>query len=256
MKLVPVATVARPSDATVSGRLTPDSLESRGNPANLSPLLARVFPPGVTTAELRQPADPSMLFAEEARCLGEAGPTRRQEFTGGRLCARRALAARGIRHHPLEVNRDGCPRWPANIIGSITHSAGVCGVVVAGRHQFRAIGLDVEIVEQVTRDLWPRICTPEEGVWLASHREPERRRWAALIFSAKEAFYKCQYGLTRQWLDFHDVIVDLESDHLSPGCFTLRPRRGIALLQQGSIPLTGCFEFQDNLIVAGMVIGS
>ena len=251
-----MATVAKPSEAAANGWLPAGSLEPRGNPSSVSPLLARVFPPGVTTAELRQAADPSMLFPEEARCLGDAGPTRRQEFAGGRLCARRALAVRAITHYPLAVNRDGCPRWPANIIGSITHCAGVCGVVVAGRHQFRAIGLDVEIVEQVTRDLWPHVCTPEERVWLAGRRAPEQSQWAALIFSAKETFYKCQYGLTRQWLDFHDVTVELESGDLSPGCFTLRPRRGIALLQQGSMPLTGRFEFQGNLIVTGMVIGS
>ena len=32
---------------------------------------------------------------------------------------------------------------------------------------------------------------------------------AALIFSAKEAFYKAQYELTTQWLDFNDVTLDL-----------------------------------------------
>jgi 4'-phosphopantetheinyl transferase EntD len=240
----------------VDGRLLPDSLECRGNPARLSPSLARVFPPGVTTAELRQPADPSMLFAEEAGCLGDAGATRRQQFTGGRLCARRALATRGIRHFPLAVNRDGCPRWPADVVGSITHAAGICGVAIAGRRQFRAIGLDVEIVEQVTRDLWPRICTSEERIRLASHRERQQRQWAALIFSAKEAFYKCQFGLTRQWLDFHDVVVDLQADDSRSGRFIVRPRSAIALLRQGSMPLVGSFEFQDDLVVAGMVIVS
>ena len=130
----------------------------------------------------------------------------------------------------------------------------MCGAVVAERRQFRAIGLDMEIVGRVTPEIWPTICTPEETVWLAALPEPEQTRCAALIFSAKESFYKCQYNVTRQWLEFDDVMLDLPCSDAGSGCFALRPRRGIMLLEHDTMPLTGRFEFHGSLVVTGMVL--
>ena len=38
---------------------------------------------------------------------------------------------------------------------------------------------------------------------------------ATVLFSAKEAFYKCQYALTRNWLGFEDVIVEAGENEFS-----------------------------------------
>ncbi len=225
-----------------------------GNPARLSPLVTRQFPPGVVGAELRIAGDPSLLLPEEAQFLGRAVPKRIQEFSAGRLCARRALAEFGFAGHPLRMNGDRRPQWPAPIIGSISHASGICCAAVAERRQFRAIGLDVEIVGSVTPEIWPTICTPEETAWLGALREPEQSRCAALIFSAKESFYKCQYSVTRQWLEFDDVALDLLPGDAGAGCFALRPRRRITLFEQETIPMMGRFEFHGSLVVTGMVL--
>jgi 4'-phosphopantetheinyl transferase EntD len=177
-----------------------------------------------------------------------------QEFAAGRLCARRALAEFGFADYPLRMNGDRRPQWPAPLIGSITHTTGICGAVVAERRQFRAIGLDMEIVGSVTPEIWPIICTPEETAWLGALREPEQNRCATLIFSAKESFYKCQYSVTRQWLEFDDVTLDFPSSIASAGCFALRPRTGITSLEHGALPLMGRFEFHGNLVVTGVVL--
>jgi 4'-phosphopantetheinyl transferase EntD len=226
----------------------------RNNPARLSPLVAHLFPPGVAGAELRIAGDPSLLFPDEARYLGHAVPKRIQEFAAGRLCARRALAEIGFTDYPLRVNGDRRPQWPAPVVGSITHTTGMCGAVVAKQEQFRAIGLDMEIVGRVTPEIWPTICTPEEAAWLDALREPERSRCAALIFSAKETFYKCQYGVTRQWLEFGDVALDLPCSDARTGCFALRPLREITMLARDTLPLMGRFEFHGSLVVTGMVL--
>ena len=139
-----------------------------------------LFPPGVAAAELRTPADPSMLYAEETRDLGLAARKRAEEFTAGRLCARLALATLGIEQFPLRVSQDRRPLWPASIVGSITHTTGMCGAVVAERRLFRSIGVDMEIVGSVTREIWPYICTPEEIAWLTSLPERQQMKWAAL----------------------------------------------------------------------------
>ena len=226
------------------------------NPARLSLLVTRLFPPGVVGAELRTAGDPSLLLPDEARFLGRAVPKRVQEFAAGRLCARRALAELGFRDYPLRMNGDRRPQWPSPVIGSITHTGGICGAAVAERRQFRAIGLDMEIVGRVTPEIWPTICTPEEAAWLDALREPERSRCAALIFSAKESFYKCQYGVTRQWLEFDDVTLELPSGAAGAGCFALRPRRRIASLEHGTLPLTGRFEFHGSFVATGMVLAA
>jgi 4'-phosphopantetheinyl transferase EntD len=226
----------------------------QNNPASLSPLLASLFPPGVAAAGLRMAGDPSLLFPDETRYLGRAVPKRTREFAAGRLCARRALAEFGVTGYPLRMNRDRRPHWPAPVIGSITHTTGMSGAVVASRKQYRAIGLDMEIVGRVTPEIWPVICTPVETAWLAALRQPEQDRCAALIFSAKESFYKYQYGVTRQWLEFDAVTLDLPSNYANAGCFVLRPRKSIALLEHDTTPWMGRFEFHGNLVVTGMVL--
>ncbi|HMH18327.1 MAG TPA: 4'-phosphopantetheinyl transferase superfamily protein [Burkholderiales bacterium] len=244
------------SEENSGGRNRPGALAParRRNPAGLSPLLAGLFPSGVVGAELRAAGDPSLLFLDEVQYLGRAGPKRIREFAAGRLCARRALEEFGFTDYPLRTDSDRRPRWPAPLIGSITHTAGICGAVVAERRQFRAIGLDMEIVGCVTPEIWPSICTPEETRWLAALPEPEQSRSAALIFSAKESFYKCQYGVTRQWLEFDDVALDLPRSDESAGCFALRPRRRIALLEHDTAPMMGRFEFHGSLVVTGMIL--
>lgn len=222
--------------------------------ARLSPLVTHLFPPGVVGAELRVTGNPSLLFPNEAMDLGRAGPKRIQEFAAGRLCARRALAEFGFNDYPLRMNGDRRPRWPASVVGSITHTTGMCGAVVAQKPQFRAIGLDVEIVGSVTPEIWPTICTPEESAWLGALHGPEQGQCAALIFSAKESFHKCQYGVTRQWLEFDDVMLDLPSSGANAGCFVIRPRRRIALLEHDAMPLMGRFRFHGSLVVTGMVL--
>lgn len=224
------------------------------NPACLSPLLTSLFPPGVVAAELRKAADSALLLAGEASHLVRAFPKRIQEFAAGRLCARRALTELGFSDFPLSVTTDRRPQWPHPIIGSITHTHGFTGAVVAERRQFRAIGVDGEAVGSVSPELWPHICTPAEAAWLDALSEADRSKFSALIFSAKEAFYKCQYGITGQWLEFHDVALALHSSDLQAGSFSVRSLKGIRLLERETLPMIGRFQFHDGLVVTGMVI--
>lgn len=235
---------------------TTERVAQQKNPALLSPLLTSLFPLGVVGAELRATADPALLFAGEAPAQVAAVPKRIQEFAGGRLCARRALSEFGIVDYPLRINHDRRPHWPAPVIGSISHTAGLSGAVIARRSQFRAVGLDIETVADVTPEIWPFICSPEDRALLDSLSKPEQDRCAALIFSAKEAFYKCQYAVTQQWLEFDDVTLDICASDLDSGSFSLRARRSIALSQHATMPVFGRFTFHGNLIVTGIALGA
>lgn len=232
----------------------PGSDAVQDNPARLSPLVTQLFPAGAVGAELRVAGDPSLLFSDEAQYVGRAVPGRIEEFAAGRLCARRALAEFGLHDFPVRMNADRRPRWPAPLVGSITHTIGICGAAVAERRRFRAIGLDMEIVGRVTQEIWPSICTPVETDWLDALPEPEQSRCAALIFSAKESFYKCQYGVTREWLEFGDVALDLPSSNLDSGAFCVRIRRKSTASALSRTPSVARFAFHGNLVVTGVVL--
>lgn len=228
--------------------------ETPRNPASPSALLSSVFPPGVVAAELCKAADPRLLLTGEAARLVRALPKRIQEFAAGRLCARRALKELGFSDFPVTAGSDRRPQWPSSIVGSITHTHGFSGAVVAERRRFCAIGVDAEAIGSVVPELWPHICTPAEASWLEALPETERSKFAALIFSAKEAFYKCQYGVTGQWLEFHDIALAFHSNDMQTGSFSVRSVKGIRLMQHETMPLIGRFQFYGELVVTGMVI--
>jgi 4'-phosphopantetheinyl transferase EntD len=200
---------------------------ARNNPATLSATFASLFPAGVVAAELRTPGDPSLLEPEEALAVASAVPERVQEFAGGRLCARRALAEFGIVDFPLRAAGDRQPIWPEFLVGSITHTQGICAAVLAARTRLAAIGVDTEVAVAVRRELWAGICVAAELAWLESLEIAAPA--AALIFSAKEAFYKCLYPLWGARLNFHDVRVTVSGWPGSQGLLDIAPTRPIAL---------------------------
>ena len=129
-------------DSQFSG--SPSSAAPAVNPAILSATFASLFPSGVVAAELRAPGDASLLLPAEAQDMSNAVPKRMQEFAAGRLCARRALAEFGVADFPVRVARDRQPLWPGFLVGSITHTAGICAAVVAERARLIALGVDTE----------------------------------------------------------------------------------------------------------------
>jgi 4'-phosphopantetheinyl transferase EntD len=231
------------------------------NPS-LSTKLAGLFLPGAVVADLREPGDPGLLLPEEAAYLGRAVPKRAQEFAAGRLCARRALAEFGIVDFPLRVGDDRQPRWPGSMVGSITHTAGFCAAVVAERRRARALGLDSEVVGDVNPEIWPRVCTSIETAWLQSIPAAERAAAVTLIFSAKEAFYKCQYPVVGERLDFHDVRIEAaapgatEGWSASEGTFLIHATRSIAISTQAALPLPGRYVFHEAFVTAGMSLAA
>jgi len=223
------------------------------NPASLSPTLSRLFPAGAVAAELRCPGDPALLLPEEAKYLSRtAVPKRVQEFAAGRLCARRALAEFGIVDFPIEVAGDRQPIWPNSMVGSITHTAGYCAAVVAERGCAGALGLDSEVVGDVKVEVWSSICSPAELIWVRSLAALQQAMAVTLIFSAKEAFYKCQYPLIRDRVGFHDVAVEAPAGYAASGTFRIRAIGNISSAMRAVMPLQGRYLFQEGLVTAGI----
>jgi 4'-phosphopantetheinyl transferase EntD len=206
----------------------------------------------VAAAELRRPADSSLLYPEEAASIARAVPKRAAEFTAGRLCARRALAEFGIDGVALTMGLDRAPVWPVSMVGSITHTEGFCAAAVAERGRFSSLGLDVEAAGAVKRELWDHICTPAELAWLESLPVPARGAAATLVFSAKEAFYKCQFPITGERLDFFAVSVGVSRWGGVSGVFQVSASPGTPASVCDGLPLEGRYLLHDEWLTAGI----
>lgn len=223
---------------------------ARANPARLSRVVADLFGEHVVAAELRCVGDPALLLPGEARHVQNAAPLRQQEFSAGRQCAHRALAELGIAGVALTVREDRAPCWPPQVRGSITHTAGFCAAVVASLQHVRGLGLDAEVVGSVTEDLWPLLFTAAEIETLRTQAGAKRARAAALRFSAKEAFFKCQHGITGRRLEFQDVAID--ADSWWRGTFKVSPAN--PRVAGATLPCPGRYRFEDNFVITGVTL--
>jgi 4'-phosphopantetheinyl transferase EntD len=213
-----------------------------------------LFPAGVAVAETREPGDVSQLLPGEADTLGRAVAKRVGEFAAGRLCARRALAEFGVNDFALRVRPDRTPEWPETAVGSISHTAGLYLAAVADKSHVAALGIDCEVVGHVSTEIWSTICGTEELKWVESLMAAERPAAVALIFAAKEAFYKCQYSLTAEWLDFKDLQIQVDAWGHSTASFKIYPCRPLAVAGLVSLPLAGAYLFQDGFVIAAVAM--
>lgn len=155
--------------------------------------------------------DPASLWPEERAAVSNAVPRRQREFAAGRAAARTALRQLGRRECAIPIRRDRSPAWPEGLTGSISHSRGVCVVVMALKQHWGSLGVDVEEDGRVEPDLWPSICLREELDTLAQMTSPTARKSRVTrLFGAKEAFFKWQYPDTQEMLDFHDAEIRLD----------------------------------------------
>ena len=132
---------------------------------------------------------------------------RRAEFLAGRWAARTALASLGLEGIPGR-NEDGSPRWPAHVVGSISHGAERALCAVARESEVRSLGIDVERLmgPETKVELIRRICSVEELSVLGGLGAPEHHL-VSLAFSAKESLYKCLYPLVGRFMDFSSARV-------------------------------------------------
>jgi 4'-phosphopantetheinyl transferase EntD len=206
-----------------------------------------ILDPQVVVEAAGPAAELDESLPEEAHYAAGWASKRQREFAAARVAARRALARLGVEAGALVPHADRSPRWPDGIVGSITHTRDLCLVAVARRGRLASVGIDVERVTAATTDIEELVCTPAERCWLDAQPAAQRGANVRLFFSAKEAFYKCQYPLTRTYLDFQDVELAIGGD----GTFAARIVRAAHLeLNRELAGVQGRWAWVDGLVIA------
>jgi 4'-phosphopantetheinyl transferase EntD len=176
-------------------------------------LLASLFGSRVATAGTDPRAEISSPFPDEEALVAAASPGRRLEFLNGRACAHQALRELGVPDVPVLRGRDREPRWPAHVVGSISHGDDFCGAAVALRDDHAGVGVDMEADHALSADFARRVCSPRELARCAQ-LGPEGL-FARVLFSAKESVYKLQYPLSGAVLYWRDLEILLEDARFS-----------------------------------------
>ncbi len=154
------------------------------------------------------------LTEEERTVSGSYHPHRRTEFATGRYCARMSMKKLGLKPVSIPVGPSRQPIWPADLTGSISHTKGLTGALIARKTDFRSVGIDIEGRRKVEPLLWHQLFTTNEWRLLDLADTNDGAELATLFFSLKESFYKMQFPLTGRFLDFRDVeIQPMESGY-------------------------------------------
>jgi 4'-phosphopantetheinyl transferase EntD len=207
-----------------------------------------LLPAHVAVRECRIADVQGRLLPVEERHVASAVHARKREFLAGRVCARAALEELRVRVDGVAARSDRQPAWPPGIVGSITHSQKYCAAAVASAAVCRGIGIDIEDIERFDVGMLPVVCTERELVAVARLPPPLRVQAGALIFSAKEAFFKCQYPLTGAWLNFHHVEV-----HGSPSVLAFTCRRDVTELVDGAL-FQGRYTVNATTVATAVVL--
>lgn len=226
-----------------------------------SPILPRLLPGTVAAAEAFDEdlagELPPLWRGEEGAIGLNAVLSRRASYHWSRALARRAMSALGHDPSPVPVGPAREPRWPASLVGSITHCEGYCAAAVGRRSEWAAVGIDAELVQPMSDGVVGRIASDSERAFLASQPDPVRATVA--LFSAKEAAYKVWYPVTGTWLGFLDAKVEFgEPEAGTVGRFVAHVLVPVPATAGASAvalaKLEGCFIYERAMVLTAIAV--
>jgi 4'-phosphopantetheinyl transferase EntD len=212
-------------------------------------VLRALLPAAVRVAESGEPTRwrESSLRVERA-AVAAASDRRRIQHGEVRELARVALAELGVGPVSILTGEGGGPRWPAGVVGSLTHADAHCAAAVASTADVLTLGIDVEEPTPLRPRVAARVCTALElGRLPALEAVDPTTPWTMVLFSVKEAIYKAWHPVTGRWLGFRDVDVVCRPD----GTFT------VSVLVDAPPPLavmSGRFAATDRVVAAALVV--
>lgn len=180
-----------------------------------TPNIAPLFPKKLKTYCCRIKDYTDTLYPEELNIIHKAIDKRRNEFSTGRFCIRKALSLLKTPATMILQKKNGEPVWPENITGSVSHSFNWAGAAAAKADEIYATGVDIETIARISKNILKRISTVKENALLQKKNAEESQIYAALVFSAKEAFYKALSSRYPKILKFRDISIIPEPGNTS-----------------------------------------
>lgn len=176
-----------------------------------------VLPPSLLLKVSEMDSAQGSLIGEERKLIEGVTSTRRRELVAGRVLARELMAQMG--HAPSPITQsDGAPVWPTGLCGSISHTASHVAVAMAPTANLDSVGIDIEDGRNLGKAASGIGAADEIELIVAHPFAGDREAAARLLFSAKEALFKCQAPLSGNTdLDFTDVRLDLTPDGIFRG---------------------------------------
>jgi len=218
-------------------------------------MLGMILPAEVESEECFGETPGGALFPQEEKNIACAVEARQREYAAVRSCARACLERLGYPPVPILTGVGGAPRWPAGVLGSMTHCSSYAAAAVGRLSRISAIGIDAEPDAPLPTGVLDLVATPAERDRLAlSQLAPDGPKWDRLLFSAKEAVYKAWFPLVGEWLEATEAEI----------IFDARARTFSALLARDGLVVDGCpvrrvqgrWIRKRGILVTAVVLGS
>lgn len=205
--------------------------------------LASLLVPTVVVRQMRHPDPVTRPRPVEQQLVAGSVASRQLEVLAARECAHEALAQIGRDLPALRRGASGEPLWPADVVGSITHSRGFVAAVVARSDEVDHVGIDAEPWQPLPAGVLPMVASPAEQCRAAARFRDGLVRWELLLFCAKEAAYKAVFPRARRWIDFEEASVSFEEAN-----------RFVVRTSAPDLPprLEGAWEHWDGLALAAV----
>ena len=154
-----------------------------------------------------------VLTENEHALTAKFNKKRLMDFSTGRYCAKEVLKLLGTENSDILIGFHNEPLWPCGIVGSISHSSNLVGALASNK--VKAIGIDIETIGKVGPDVWNLVFTTAEQNFISALEKHQQELYSTLLFSAKECFYKLQFPLTKQYIDFKEVEITIKNNYIN-----------------------------------------
>ncbi len=123
---------------------------------------ACLFPTAIVTVIATPEMWETPALEQEEALITRSVDKRQREFRAGRHCAHQALECLGLEATPLLWGERREPIWPQGYLGSISHCDGYALAACALQGEIVGIGIDVEPLSPLKRDVEQLIHTERE----------------------------------------------------------------------------------------------
>jgi 4'-phosphopantetheinyl transferase EntD len=170
--------------------------------------LKSLGPPGVVIRHrVISTGDEDALLPSETHTLRTSALKVRRQSGSVRIVARQLLSTLGVHDAALPRTESGAPLWPPGFVGSLAHDASIAVAAAASAERYIALGIDIEPDEKLPPELVDVVTTLTEREQYSANILQSR-----LLFAIKEAVFKATNPLDGVFLDFQDIMVDLNAN--------------------------------------------